>query len=273
MRSAEEIIRRAASNFMRTSFIPGKFCTCDLFEAVNRLSQLSYEGRTGTGRPVLAAADDPNVNYVLRLAQSVPLTEPRWARKLLQMATAETALIAEYSTIVGLRRVSDVSAPPFSVEFLDHHQGTSGAASKFCSAAASARCACPKSRSARNGSSGSSTTCGSCWHRRAGHRPLSDSARSPRAASSRQLAWHRHGRRERGTTALGAVQPRNQHFVTDAQHKGLRGSGRNQRFALPGGVEIELDFPHSRGVAESLRESLQEGGWDFDDVAALPGRA
>ncbi len=153
MRSAEEIIRRAASNFMRTSFIPGKFCTCDLFEAVNRLSQLSYEGRTGTGRPVLAAADDPNVNYVLRLAQSVPLTEPRWARKLLQMATAETALIAEYSTIVGLRRVSDVSAPPFSVEFLDHHQGTSGAASKFCSAAASARCACPKSRSARNGSS------------------------------------------------------------------------------------------------------------------------
>lgn len=122
MRSAEEIIHRAASSFMRTSFIPGRFCHCDLFEAVNRLSQLRYEGRIGTGRLVLAAADDPNVNYVLKLAQPAPLMEPRWARKLLQMATAETALIAEYGTIVGLGRVSDVSAPPFAVEFLDHHQ-------------------------------------------------------------------------------------------------------------------------------------------------------
>lgn len=121
-RSAEEIIRRAASNLMRTSFIPGKFCTCDLFEAVNRLSQLRYEGSSGSGRVVLASADDPNINYVLRLAQPAPLTETRWARKLLQMATAETALIAEYGTIVGLGRVSDVSAPPFSIEFLDHHQ-------------------------------------------------------------------------------------------------------------------------------------------------------
>ncbi len=122
MRSAEEIIRRAASNLMRTSFIPGKFCTCDLFEAVNRLSQLRYEGRSGLGRMVLASANDPNINYVIRLAQPAPLTETRWARKLLQMATADTALIAEYGTIVGLGRVSDVSAPPFSVEFLDHHQ-------------------------------------------------------------------------------------------------------------------------------------------------------
>lgn len=122
MRSAEEIIRRAASSLMRTSFIPGKFCTCDLFEVVNRISQLRYEGRSGVGRIVLASAGDPNINYVLRLAQPAPLTQTRWARKLLQMSTAETALIAEYDTVVGLGRVSDVSAPPFSVEFLDHHQ-------------------------------------------------------------------------------------------------------------------------------------------------------
>jgi hypothetical protein len=122
MRSEDEIIRRAASNLMRTSFIPGKLCYCDLFEAVNRLSQLRYEGKSGVGRVVLASADDPNVDYVLRLAQPAPLTETRWARKLLQMATPETALIAEYNTIVGLGRVSDVSAPPFSIEFLDHHQ-------------------------------------------------------------------------------------------------------------------------------------------------------
>ncbi len=122
MRSAEEIIKRAASNFMRSSFIPGKFCTCDLFEVINRLSQQRYEGRTGVGRLVLAAADDPNVHFVVRLAQPAPLTEPRWARKLLQMATDTTALVAEYGTISGVGTVSNVSAPPFSVEFLDHHQ-------------------------------------------------------------------------------------------------------------------------------------------------------
>lgn len=122
LRSPEEITRRAASNFMRSSFIAEKFCTVDLFEAVNRLSQQRYEGDIGIGRLVLAAADDPNVNYVLRLAYPVRITEPRWARKLLQMATGPSALVAEYDTISGLGTVSDVSASPFSVEFLDHHQ-------------------------------------------------------------------------------------------------------------------------------------------------------
>ncbi|WP_308721322.1 diadenylate cyclase [Komagataeibacter xylinus] len=122
LRSPEEIIRRAASNFMCSPFIAGKFCDLDLFEAVNRLSQQRYEGDIGIGRLVLAAANDPNVKYVLRLAQPVRLAEPRWARKLLQMATGPSALVAEYDTISGLGTVSDVSAPPFSIEFLDHHQ-------------------------------------------------------------------------------------------------------------------------------------------------------
>jgi hypothetical protein len=122
MRSPEEMIRRAASSFMRSPFIEGRLCTFDLFDAVNRLSQHRYEGSIGVGRLVLAAADDPNVDYVVRLARPVPLTEPRWARKLLQMASEQSALVAEYDTISGLGTVSDVSAPPFSVEFVGHHQ-------------------------------------------------------------------------------------------------------------------------------------------------------
>lgn len=122
MRTAEEIIRVAASYFMRSSFLPGRFCTTDLFEHLNRLSQSRYEGSTAVGRIVLAATDDPNVEYVLRLKEPVALAQTRWARKLLQMATGETALIAEYGEISGLGRVSDVSAPPFSINFFDHHQ-------------------------------------------------------------------------------------------------------------------------------------------------------
>ena len=122
MRSAEEIIRRAASFFMRNSFIAGKIALSDLFENVNRLSQLRYEGRTSVGRLVLAAADDPNVEYVVRLASPVSLSDTRWARKLFQMATVETALVVEYGSISGLGKLSDVSEPPFCVEFLDHDQ-------------------------------------------------------------------------------------------------------------------------------------------------------
>lgn len=122
MRTAEEIIQVAASYFMRSPFLPGRFCTTDLFEHLNRLSQLRYEGSAGVGRIVLAAADDPNVEYVLRLKEPVKLLQTRWARKLLQMATGKAALIAQYGDITGLGQVSDVSAPPYSIEFLDHHQ-------------------------------------------------------------------------------------------------------------------------------------------------------
>jgi hypothetical protein len=122
MRSSDEIVRRAASSFMRSFLHRGQFATSNLFEDVNHLSQLRYEEKTGVGRLVLAAADDPNVEYVVRLASPVPLSATRWARKLLQMATTETALVVEYGSISGLGKVSGVSAPPFCVDFLDHHQ-------------------------------------------------------------------------------------------------------------------------------------------------------
>lgn len=122
IRSADEIARRGAANFMRSPFIAGKFCTTELFQAVNRLSQLLYEGEVGAGRMILTSADDPNIEYVLRLQDNVFLREPRWARKLLQMASGASALIAEYDRIVGLGRVSDLSGPSYAIEFLDHHR-------------------------------------------------------------------------------------------------------------------------------------------------------
>lgn len=121
MRTPEEVVQRAARNFMRVPFI-GQFNPSDLFERFNKLSQLMYEGRTGAGRIVLAAEDDPNVQYVLRFATPVPFAQARWARKALQMATKESALIAGYDSIFGLGKVSDVSAPPYCIDVLDHHQ-------------------------------------------------------------------------------------------------------------------------------------------------------
>lgn len=121
MRAAEEVVRRAARNFMRLPFIGQIINTSDLFDRFNRLSQIMYEGRTGVGRIVLAAADDPNVQYVLRFATPVPFEQVRWARKALQMATKDIALIAGYDSIFGLGKITNVSAQPFCVDFLDHH--------------------------------------------------------------------------------------------------------------------------------------------------------
>jgi hypothetical protein len=122
MRSAPEVIRRAAASFMRTPFIEGRFAECDMFDAINAVSQVQYEGEAGAGRLVFAAADDPNLSFVLKFDRPAALTQTRWARKLLQMATSEAPLIADYNSIVGLGNLSDVSAPPFSVDFIGHDQ-------------------------------------------------------------------------------------------------------------------------------------------------------
>ncbi|WP_049731539.1 hypothetical protein [Rhizobium ecuadorense] len=117
MRSAPEVIRRAAASFMRTPFIEGRFADCDMFDAINAISQMQYEGEAGAGKLVFAASDDPNLSFVLKFERPAALTQTRWARKLLQMATSEAALIADYNRIVGLGDLSDVSAPPISVNF------------------------------------------------------------------------------------------------------------------------------------------------------------
>lgn len=122
MRSAPEVIRRAAASFMRTPFIEGRFAECDMFDAINAVSQAQYEGTAGAGRLVFAAANDPNLSFVLKFDRPAALTQTRWARKLLQMSTSEAALIADYNSIVGLGDLSDVSAPPFAVDFLGHDQ-------------------------------------------------------------------------------------------------------------------------------------------------------
>lgn len=122
MRSASEVTRRAAANFMRTPFIEGRFSHHDMFDAINAVSQTRYEGDAGVGRVVFARADDPNLGFVVKLQNPARMSETRWARKLLQMATANAALIAEYDTIIGVGSVSDVSAMPFCIDLLGHDQ-------------------------------------------------------------------------------------------------------------------------------------------------------
>ena len=128
-RSPEEIVRRAATSFMYT---PGvtigdkNFGNPDLFERFNLISSLMYEGAKGTGRLLLANPDGGSVDFLLKLAEPVPFREPRWSRKVLQMASSETALIADCEKIFGLGNVAAgvdpwMSQNVFEIEFLDHY--------------------------------------------------------------------------------------------------------------------------------------------------------
>jgi len=128
--SAEEIVRRAASSFMYTPGIAigdRSYGGPDLFERFNLISSLMYEGAESTGRMLLANPTGGAIDVALALEDPVPFREPRWARKVLQMASSETALIANRESILGLGNVSQGTDPwdtqnVFEVEFHDHYQ-------------------------------------------------------------------------------------------------------------------------------------------------------
>jgi hypothetical protein len=127
--SPEEIVRRAASAFMYTPGIAigdKSYGGRNLFERFNLISSLMYEGTEGTGRILLANPESGAVDVALALAEPVPFHDPRWSRKVLQMASSETALVANCDNILGLGQVSRNTDPwatqnVFEVEFHDHY--------------------------------------------------------------------------------------------------------------------------------------------------------
>ena len=126
--SPEEIARRAAASFMCTPgvAIGDPFCGNGLFERLNSISSLMYEGEKGTGRLLLAKPDGGSVDMLLRFSEPVPFREPRWSRKVLQMASSETALVANCEQVFGLGNLAAGVDPwksldVFTIEFLDHY--------------------------------------------------------------------------------------------------------------------------------------------------------
>lgn len=125
----QEVARRAGASFMYT---PGvaigdkNFGYLDLFERFNSISSLMYEGTKGTGRLLLANPENRSVDFLVKLAEPVPFREPRWSRKILQMASPETLLIADCEKIFGLGNVAAgvdpwASQDVFEIEFLDYY--------------------------------------------------------------------------------------------------------------------------------------------------------
>jgi len=97
-----------------------------LLDRLNVISATRYERRVGRGRIVIARPDHPAVRSKLRLATPIPLGEPQWTRKMLEMASDGIALLSDSAHVLGLGIVSDDYDPAaedlFVVEFVDHYK-------------------------------------------------------------------------------------------------------------------------------------------------------
>ncbi len=127
MRDAEEIIRIAAKKFMHTPglSIERQYMHDDLFATLNLVSSLMYEGSKGIGHLILVDPKNDVVEFMVKFAEPVTLREPRWVRKVLQMATTGIGIIADSQRIYGLGRLNEWHEPltqdAFLVVFIDHY--------------------------------------------------------------------------------------------------------------------------------------------------------
>ena len=127
MRKADEIVRLAAEAFMHTPglAISDRYMHTDLFDRLNLISSLLYEGARGVGRLLLANPKHPGIEYLLRFQTPVPINDPRWTRKVLQLAGPSAALVADSERVYGLGRLLSSHDPEdqsiFAVDFLDHY--------------------------------------------------------------------------------------------------------------------------------------------------------
>ena len=127
MRIPEEIIRIAAKDFLRTPglSIDERYYEDGLFEQLNLVSSLMYEQMKGIGRLILIHPENEAIDYLIQFIQPVSLREPRWVRKILQMAASGSAIIADWQYIYGLGDLKTTHDPSeqdaFTINFLDHY--------------------------------------------------------------------------------------------------------------------------------------------------------
>lgn len=127
MRTAEEIVRIAAKDFLHTPglAIDKHYTHTDLFDTLNLVSSLMYEGTKGIGHLILVNPENEAIEFLVKFAEPVPFRQPRWVRKVLQMATSGVGIIANSQYIYGLGNLKDSHNPceqdAFTVAFIDHY--------------------------------------------------------------------------------------------------------------------------------------------------------
>lgn len=113
-----ELVRKAARQFVQSlSVRAGHEFPTELLVALNEVSAQAYEGRTGIGRIVLAAANHPAIEMQLQFVEPVPLTETRAARKALEMTDREHHLLCDGENLLGLVSLTNRYDPAIETVF------------------------------------------------------------------------------------------------------------------------------------------------------------
>lgn len=124
-RDSPDVLRAAGRSLMRTPELAADRTGGGLFEGCNQVSALRYEGSAGAGRMVVARVGHPAVHVSLAFRRPVPLRSTTWARKVLQMGSANVELLSDGTSIYGLGRLCDAYDPAdedaFIIDFVGHY--------------------------------------------------------------------------------------------------------------------------------------------------------
>jgi hypothetical protein len=124
---AREVVRSAAESFMYTPSIAiyEEYAFTNLFETLNLISSLFYEGVHSLGKMIISNPEHTSIVFSLEFQDPVPISKTRWVRKILEMSSNKFSLIADNEYIYGLGSlVKDYDFSDqkiFIIEFLDHY--------------------------------------------------------------------------------------------------------------------------------------------------------
>ena len=125
-REAEEILRAAGKSLLDTpaQALGAEPGAARLFNTLNTISSLRYEGAEGVGKLIMARRRHPNVEEVFALTCPTPLTDYRAVRKLLEMTTPDVSLLSDSENVYALGRlVGDYDSTRedlFVINFINH---------------------------------------------------------------------------------------------------------------------------------------------------------
>jgi DisA bacterial checkpoint controller nucleotide-binding len=95
----------------------------DIFNAVNEISSLRYEGGETRGEIVFAPVNSPSLQQQVTFLQPVPLTSHRLARKIVEISNSDLPCVCSSKLgLSGLSKVIDDNNPIFRVIFTGHYR-------------------------------------------------------------------------------------------------------------------------------------------------------
>jgi hypothetical protein len=116
---SSEIIQSSAASFVRSVFMCAGYWFAERSGAiVSAISALPYEGRPGSGRLVIAKADHPAVDVLMKFGAEVDIENRQAVRKLLEASGSEGDLLSTGEKVLGLGRLTARYDPATETAFI-----------------------------------------------------------------------------------------------------------------------------------------------------------